>query len=429
MNSARFEETLTYLYNYLPMFQRIGAAALKPDLHNTIALCKYVGNPQDNFPCVHVAGTNGKGSSSHLLAAILQAAGYRVGLYTSPHLKSFTERIRVNGQEADKQWVINWVEQLKPAIEQMKPSFFEVTVAMAFDYFSQNQVDIAVVEVGLGGRLDSTNIISPVLSLITNISYDHQALLGDTLPQIAFEKAGIIKPHTPVIISEKQEEVSAVFRQKAANESAPIYFASDHYHADYVGVGTFDIYKEGDLLMPCVKCQLLGEYQAKNIAGVMQAIECLQKQGWKIDNSAIRKGIAEVSTLTGLKGRWQIIRNQPLTVCDTAHNEGGLRYVVRQIEHTPHKHLHFVLGVVADKSLDKVLPLLPKEATYYFSKPALPRGLDATILQAQAAAYGLKGMVYSSVHQAYKAALAAAQPDDMVFIGGSTFVVAEVEDL
>lgn len=429
MNSDRFEETLAYLYNYLPMFQRIGAAALKPDLHNTIALCEYVGNPQNSFPCIHVAGTNGKGSSSHLLAAILQAAGYRVGLYTSPHLKSFTERIRINGQEADKQWIVDWVEQLKPAIERIKPSFFEVTVAMAFDYFAQNQVDIAVIEVGLGGRLDSTNIISPILSLITNISYDHQALLGDTLPQIAFEKAGIIKLHTPVVISEKQEEVSAVFRQKATNENAPIYFASSRYQAENTGVGTFDIHKEGDLLMPCVKCQLLGEYQAKNLAGVMQAVECLQSQGWKIDNRAIRKGIAEVSTLTGLKGRWQVIRNQPLIICDTAHNEGGLQYVVRQIAHTPHNQLHFVLGVVADKSLDKVLPLLPKEAMYYFCKPDLPRGLDATILQEQAAAHGLNGIVYTSVHQAYRAAVAAAQPDDMVFVGGSTFVVAEIEDL
>ncbi|WP_250630401.1 bifunctional folylpolyglutamate synthase/dihydrofolate synthase [Rhodoflexus caldus] len=429
MNSARFEETLTYLYGYLPMFQRIGAAAFKPDLSNTLALCQHLGNPHERFPSIHVAGTNGKGSSSHLLTAILQAAGYRVGLYTSPHLKSFTERIRINGQEADKQWIIDWVEKLKPLIEQVKPSFFEVTVAMAFDYFAQNRVDIAVVEVGLGGRLDSTNIISPILSLITNISYDHQALLGDTLPQIAFEKAGIIKHHTPVIISEKQEEVSAVFCQKAAQEHAPIYFASDRYRAEHTAVGTFDIIKEGDLMMPCVKCQLLGEYQAKNLAGVMQAVECLQAQGWKIDNRAIRKGIAEVSTLTGLKGRWQIIRNQPLTVCDTAHNEGGLRYVVRQIAHTPHKHLHFVLGVVADKSLDKVLPLLPRSATYYFCKPDLPRGLAAEILQEQAAAQGLRGNVYSSVNQAYQAALAAAQPDDMVFIGGSTFVVAEIEDL
>jgi dihydrofolate synthase/folylpolyglutamate synthase len=429
MNSARFEETLTYLYSYLPMFQRIGAAAFKPDLANTLALCQHLGNPHKQFPSIHVAGTNGKGSSSHLLAAILQAAGYRVGLYTSPHLKSFTERIRINGQEADKQWVIDWVEKLKPLIEQIKPSFFEVTVAMAFDYFAQNQVDIAVVEVGLGGRLDSTNIISPILSLITNISYDHQALLGDTLPQIAFEKAGIIKHHTPVIISEKQEEVSAIFRQKAAQEHAPIYFASDRYHAEHTAVGTFDIIKDGDLMMPCVKCQLLGEYQTKNLAGVMQAVECLQMQGWKIDNRAIRKGIAEVSTLTGLKGRWQIIRNQPLTVCDTAHNEGGLRYVVRQISHTSHKRLHFVLGVVADKSLDKVLPLLPRSATYYFCKPDLPRGLAAEILQEQAAAHGLHGEVYSSVNQAYRAALAAAQPDDMVFIGGSTFVVAEIEDL
>ncbi|WP_448518316.1 bifunctional folylpolyglutamate synthase/dihydrofolate synthase [Rhodoflexus sp.] len=429
MNSARFEATLAYLYNYLPMFQRVGAAALKSDLTNVIALCKHLGDPQQHFPCIHIGGTNGKGSSSHLIAAILQAAGYRVGLYTSPHLKIFTERIRINGQEIDQQWVTDWVEKLKPTIEQIKPSFFEVTVAMAFDYFAQNQVDIAVIEVGLGGRLDSTNIISPILSLITNISYDHQELLGDTLPQIAFEKAGIIKRHIPVVISEKQEEVSAVFRQKATQEQAAIYFASDHYRAKSKEIGIFDIYKDGDLFMPCVKCQLLGDYQEKNLAGVVQAVACLQAQGWKIDNRAIREGIAQVITLTGLKGRWQIIRNQPLAICDVAHNEGGLQYVIRQIAHTPHKHLHFVLGVVADKSLDKVLPLLPKDATYYFCKPDLPRGLDAVILQEQAASYGLVGKVYPSVNQAYQAALAAAQPDDMVFAGGSTFVVAEIEDL
>jgi len=429
MDSTRFEETLNYLYNYLPMFQRIGAAALKTDLANTITLCNCLDNPQQRFPSIHVAGTNGKGSSSHLLAAILQAAGYRTGLYTSPHLKSFTERIRINGQEVDKQWIVDWVENLKPVIERIKPSFFEVTVAMAFDYFAQNQVDIAVVEVGLGGRLDSTNIITPILSLITNISYDHQALLGETLPEIAFEKAGIIKQNIPVIISEKQEEVSGVFRQKAASENAPIHFAAERYRAEPIGNGIFDIYKEGHLLMPCIKCQLLGDYQVNNIVGVMQSIECLQQQNWQISNQSIYKGMAEVSTLTGLKGRWQIIRNQPLTVCDTAHNEGGLTYVVRQIAHTPHKRLHFVLGVVADKSLDKILPLMPKEAVYYFCKPNLPRGLAAEILQEQAARYNLYGTVYPSVNQAYRTALAAAAHDDLVFIGGSTFVVAEIEDL
>ncbi|MCS7018700.1 MAG: folylpolyglutamate synthase/dihydrofolate synthase family protein [Cytophagales bacterium] len=426
---ARFEDTLNYLYNHLPMFQRIGRAAFKADLHNTLALCHYLGNPQNKFPAVHVAGTNGKGSCSHMLAAILQSAGYRVGLYTSPHLKSFTERIRINGQEADQQWIIEWVAALKPFIEQIKPSFFELTVAMAFDYFAQNQVDIAVIEVGLGGRLDSTNVITPVLSLITNISYDHQAILGDTLPQIAFEKAGIIKHRIPVVISEKQAEVTAVFQQKAANEQAPIMFASDYYRADAIGDGWFDIYKNNSLIMPCVKCQLLGDYQAKNLAGVIQAIECLQAQGWQIDNSAIRKGIAEVSTLTGLKGRWQIIRHQPLVICDTAHNEGGISLIVRQIARTPHQKLHFVLGTVADKPLEKILTLLPTDAIYYFCKPDLPRGLSAESLAQQARQYGLNGAVHGSVAQAYEAALAAATPKDMVFVGGSTFVVAEIADL
>lgn len=429
MKADAFEQTLTYLYNYLPMFQRIGAAAVKPGLQNITLLCNHLDNPQKKFPAVHVAGTNGKGSTSHMLAAVLQSAGYRTGLYTSPHLKCFTERIRINGQQADKQWIVDRVEKLKPVIEQIKPSFFEVTVAMAFDYFAQNRVDIAVIETGLGGRLDSTNIITPVLSLITNISYDHQAILGNTLPEIAFEKAGIIKQGIPVVISERQAEVSEVFRQKAAREQAPIYYASERYRAEHIKNGIFDLYKDDLLYMPCVKCELLGEYQAKNLAGVMQAVECLQAQGWQIDNRAVRAGLAQVSTLTGLKGRWQIIRTCPLTVCDTAHNEAGLQHVVRQIARTPHQRLHFVLGMAADKSLEKILPLLPSDAIYYFCKPDLPRGLDAETLQQKAAACGLQGVVYPSVQQAYRAALAAARPEDMVFVGGSTFVVAEIEDL
>ncbi|MCS6967322.1 MAG: folylpolyglutamate synthase/dihydrofolate synthase family protein [Cytophagales bacterium] len=427
--NERFQITLDYLYSRLPMYQRVGLKAFKKGLDNIDALCRYLGNPQERYPCLHVAGTNGKGSSSHMLAAILQSAGYRTGLYTSPHLKSFTERIRVNGREASREWIAEWVEKRKPLIEEINPSFFELTVAMAFDYFAHHQVEIAVIEVGLGGRFDSTNIIRPLLSLITNISYDHQDVLGSTLPEIAFEKAGIIKPFTPVVISQRQEEVSSVFIRRATEENAPLYFASDYYRVEIIGNGIFDIYRQDKLHMSAVKCQLMGQYQSKNIAGVMQVIECLRQRGWQISPEAIYKGLAEVSSITGLKGRWQVIRSQPLTVCDIAHNEDGLRQVIAQLRSVPYHHLHFVFGVVADKSLDKILPLLPLQATYYFCKPNLPRGLPAEILSQQAAGYGLKGQVYASVQEAYRAALAAACPCDMVLVSGSTFVVAEIEDL
>ena len=428
-----YQETLDYLYQSLPMFHRIGAAAIKPNLDNTLALCRHLGDPQHRFRSVHVAGTNGKGSTSHMLAAVLQSAGYRTGLYTSPHLKSFTERIRINGDEITADAVVDFVGKHRRFLEQLQPSFFEMTVGMAFDYFVREQVDIAVVEVGLGGRLDSTNVITPELSLITNISFDHQALLGNTLPEIAGEKSGIIKPEVPVVVSERQAEVEEVFLQKAAQENAPLSFASDQFSVISRGM------REGKLLLEVrqhdapylsdLESQLTGGYQLKNISGVLAVVDALNKQGYSIGEEAVRKGIGQVSTLTGLKGRWQTLSTDPLVICDTGHNEDGIRSVVEQIRSVSHRQLYIVLGVVNDKDLGKILPLLPPQAHYYFCQPRIPRALPALTLQAEAAKHGLKGELVPEVNQALARAKARAQADDLIFIGGSTFVVAEMADL
>ncbi|MDO1447184.1 folylpolyglutamate synthase/dihydrofolate synthase family protein [Rhodocytophaga aerolata] len=428
-----YQETLSYLYNRLPMFHRLGKKAYKADLHNTLALCNHLQNPQNHFKSIHIAGTNGKGSTSHMLAAILQSAGYKTGLYTSPHLKSFTERIRNNGQEISQEAVVRFVEKNKEFIEQLQPSFFEMTVGMAFDEFASQQVDIAVVEVGLGGRLDSTNIITPQVSVITNISWDHQDILGDTLPQIASEKAGIIKPGIPVVISEYQPEVAAVFKEKAFLQQAPLYFASETFTVElkeYTSEGIIvDIWKDKSLYLPNLLSQLAGEYQLKNLAGVLQTVEVLKAQGYGITEEHIRKGIGQVSTLTGLKGRWQILGRNPMIICDTGHNEAGIRQVMGHISKLSYKQLHIVLGVVNDKDLSHVLPLLPKNAHYYFCQAQIPRALPATALQAQAVDFGLQGVIIPSVAEAVKRARSQASPDDLLFIGGSTFVVAEIEEL
>ncbi|MFY7787370.1 MAG: bifunctional folylpolyglutamate synthase/dihydrofolate synthase [Thermoflexibacteraceae bacterium] len=425
-----FDETLHYLYNKLPMFQRIGAAAYKADLDNTIALCKHLGNPEKKLKTIHIAGTNGKGSSSHLIAAVLQQAGYRTGLYTSPHLKSFTERIRINGQEIEENYVTGFVAQHFDFIEQLQPSFFELTVGLAFSYFLEKQVDIAVIEVGLGGRLDSTNVILPEVSLITNISYDHQNLLGDTLSQIATEKAGIIKPHTPVVISQWQDEIATVFEQKSQAANSPLVFADSHYQIiQNEATQQFQVLKNKELLLNNLSCELKGSYQPKNFRGVIGVIECLRQKGYAIPDEAIREGFAKVCSLTGLKGRWQQLGQNPLIICDTGHNEDGIRQIVAQIQQQKFKQLHFVLGAVNDKAIDKILVQLPKNAIYYFCKPNLPRGLDANNLQMQAQLYELVGNVYDSVQIAIDAAKAAAKAEDMIFIGGSTFVVAEIADL
>ncbi|MBT1712051.1 bifunctional folylpolyglutamate synthase/dihydrofolate synthase [Fulvivirgaceae bacterium PWU5] len=409
------------------MFHRIGAAALKPDLTNTLALCAALGNPQERFKTIHVAGTNGKGSTSHTLAAVLQTAGYKTGLFTSPHLKSFTERIRVSGQPVEEAFVVDFVNRIRAAADTIEPSFFEVTVAMAFDYFAQQQVDVAVIEVGLGGRLDSTNIIMPVLSVITNIGWDHQDILGDTLPKIAAEKAGIIKPAVPVVISQHQPQTDDVFMAKAQRESAPLIFAPDRYSVRVSDASaSLDIYRDGVCLFEGVTLDLQGIYQQKNILGALAAVEELQRQGWAITPEHIRRGVGQVMALTGLKGRWQRLGQHPLIVCDTGHNADGIAEVVRQIRLQQYNRLWVVFGVVKDKDIRHVLQLLPKDANYYFCQASVPRALDAEALATQARAEGLQGEVVRDVNEALAQAKANAGPDDMIFVGGSTFVVADL---
>lgn len=424
-----YEATLQFLYANLPMFQRVGAAAYKADLTNTIALCEELGNPQYQFKSVHIAGTNGKGSSSHMLAAILQTAGYKTGLYTSPHLKEFTERIRINGNEVSKSFVIDFVERIRPAIERIQPSFFEITVAMAFDYFAQQKVDIAIIEVGLGGRLDSTNVINPLASLITNISWDHKELLGDTLPKIASEKAGIIKPQVPVIISERQTDVAAVFVAKANASKSHIQFASEMYEVDSSTEGNFHIHNRETGSNMNLSLDLKGTYQRKNVAGVLAIVDVLRKNGFTISNDHVVHALQNTTTLTGLKGRWQKLSEQPLIICDTGHNEGGIREVVQQIRQQKYNRLWIVLGCVKDKDLQAVLSLLPKEAYYFFCQAKIPRALDATELMKQSVAVGLTGEVISDVNQAVRAAKQRSSKEDFIFIGGSTFVVAEIDEL
>lgn len=418
------------MYAQLPMFTRIGAAALKPDLTNTLALCEALGNPHKKFKTIHIAGTNGKGSTSHMLASILQAAGYKTGLHTSPHLKDFRERTRVNGQMMPEDFVIRFVEENNTLFETIKPSFFEMTVAMCFDYFAKQQVDIAIIETGLGGRLDSTNIILPQLSVITNIGWDHTDLLGDTLAKIAFEKAGIIKPNTPVVIGESDAETAPVFINKATEENAPIVFADAQLQLqnfDNRGdVAVFDVWQNNQVLFSGVECDLTGIYQKKNITTVLAAVLQLQEQGWEITEAHIRQGLQSVKSSTGLMGRWQKLSDNPLTYADTGHNLNGIQEVLKQISLTPHNQLHIVWGMVKDKDITKVLGLLPQKAHYYFCNAQLPRALPAAEMQQQATAFGLQGNHYSTVAEALKAAQTTAQQGDLVFVGGSTFVVAEV---
>lgn len=420
------------MYDNLPMFQRIGPAALKNDLSNTLALCEALGNPHTKFKSIHVAGTNGKGSTSHILASILQSAGYKTGLYTSPHLKEFTERIRVNGAEISKTFVIDFVNRIQPVIEKIQPSFFEITVAMAFDLFVIEKVDIAVIEVGLGGRLDSTNVIVPLVSVITNIGWDHKELLGDTLEKIAGEKAGIIKQGVPVVISERQEAVEHVFKTKGKSLGSAIYFASDNYHVEQRivdGRVVFNVCKDGKPIMKDIDLPLQGFYQARNIAGVFETIDRLRESNWQISNEQVKRGLLLVTSQTGLKGRWQVLGSHPMKVCDTAHNPDGIKEIVRQIRAQSYDSLHMVIGFVKDKDLSAVLQFLPQNANYYFCQASIPRAMDAETLAQQAAAHGLKGKVIRNVNAAIKEAEQNATRNDMIFIGGSTFVVAEIEDL
>lgn len=412
------------------MFTRIGASAFKKDLTNTIILCEALDNPQDKFKSIHVAGTNGKGSTSHMLASVLQAQGYKTGLYTSPHLKDFRERIRINGIMISKTEVVSFVKDQQKLIEKTEPSFFEVTVAMAFDHFAKHEVDVAVIEVGLGGRLDSTNIITPQISVITNISLDHINMLGNTLAEIAGEKAGIIKKNIPVVIGETQEESAPVFIKKAKAEDAPIIFADAVLTAQDFKIKnsklSLNVSKAGTIKYKDLQSDLTGIYQHKNILTVLETLAVLnEKTEIKTDKDAIYKGISQVKKQTGLQGRWQILRKNPLIICDTGHNEAGITEVIKNIAQTPHQNLHIVFGMVNDKDISKVLSLMPKNATYYFCKPDLERGLKADELKKQAAAYHLHGKSYASVAEAKEKAIQSADPKDLVFIGGSTFVVAE----
>jgi dihydrofolate synthase / folylpolyglutamate synthase len=425
-----YQATLDYLYSQLPMFTRIGAAAIKKDLTNTLALCNALNQPQEKFKSIHIAGTNGKGSTSHMMASILQEAGFKVGLYTSPHLKDFRERIRINGQMISEKEVVDFVDTHKALFEEIKPSFFEWTVALCFQHFAYHKVDIAIIETGLGGRLDSTNVIAPILSVISNIGWDHMDMLGDSLDKIAFEKAGIIKAKTPVVIGEALPETEPIFRKKSKAEKAEIIFAQKEYTMDYFSTtknGVLcDVKKGNQMYFKNLDCDLGGIYQQKNIITLIAAIDILKEQGYPISENDIRSGLEHVKRNTGLMGRWQVLKEKPFTVCDTGHNVDGIKYVMEQLKSIPSSKLRMVFGMVKDKDISKVLALLPKEAKYYFCKANLPRALDEKEMQAQASVFGLMGNCYASVIEAYKAAQSESIDTDVVFVGGSTFVVAEI---
>ena len=402
-----YQDTVSWMFQQLPMYQNKGKSAFKKDLTNTIKLTNYLAEPHKKFKSIHVAGTNGKGSTSHMLASILQEAGYKVGLYTSPHLKDFRERIRINGNMVSKQFVIGFIKRNKAFLEQNNLSFFEMTVGMAFDYFSKKNVDIAVIEVGLGGRLDSTNIITPEVAVITNIGYDHMQMLGDTLEKIAAEKAGIIKPNIPVVIGETQQETKAVFLEKSNRLNSKIFFADQ-------------------LIKDNLVSDLKGSYQVHNIKTATQTIQVLKDSNFNISQSHLKKGLLNVVKNTNLQGRWQMLQSQPTIICDTAHNKEGLTVVMQQLQDVSFNKLHIVFGVVSDKDLCSIIPLLPKLAKYYFCKPNVQRGLDAKKLQKAFAKSHLTGQSYSSVNEALNAAKSKANVDDLIYVGGSTFVVAEI---
>ena len=395
------------MFAQLPMYQRQGKTAFKKDLTNILALSKHLNFPEKKFNSVHIAGTNGKGSTSHMIASVLQEAGYKVGLYTSPHLKDFRERIRINGKPIYKKDVIQFIDKNRLFLEMQKVSFFEMTVGMALDYFAEQEVDFAVIEVGLGGRLDSTNIVTPQVSVITNIGFDHTQFLGETLEEIAYEKAGIIKFEVPVVIGEKNNKTTPVFVKIANKKKANIYFAEE-------------------LILDNYKTDLLGNYQKMNVKTAVQTLLILQQNGFHIKEEDIRKGLENIVKNTELKGRWQILQFNPKVICDTAHNKEGLSIVMDQLQKENYKNLHIVLGVVDDKDLNTILPLFPKNAIYYFCKPNIPRGLDENALMREAKKYNLSGDSYNSTNEAFNASLSNAENEDLVFIGGSTFVVAEL---
>ena len=434
-----YQNTIDNLYSRLPLFSRIGASAIKNDLHNTQLICSFLGNPEKKFKTIHIAGTNGKGSTSHMLAAIFQKAGYKTGLYTSPHLYDFRERIKVNGEMCTKEFVTHFTNRVKPLIEEIEPSFFEITVGMAFDYFAAENCDIAIIETGLGGRLDSTNVIQPILSLITNIGWDHMALLGNTLEAIASEKAGIIKKETPIVISESIAETKPVFIQKAALENAPIYFSEDFIELDAFennwDTASFSFSQPHVHLLNTplldanftISCDLPGKYQAKNLKGVLVACQLLADMGWKLNSSIIQQALVEIKSSTGFMGRWESIQASPRIVLDVAHNEHGIKALLDQIATTKYQQLYIVTGMVKDKDIDAALSLLPKNANYYFTQSHLPRALPSKELAEKANALGLKGDIYSDVNIALQTAAAKATDKDLILVIGSVYLVAEVD--
>ena len=425
-----YQETIDYLFARLPMFSRIGAAAFKKDLFNIQKLCDFLANPYKRFKSVHIAGTNGKGSVSHMLAAILQTAGYKTGLYTSPHLKDFRERIKIDGEMVSKEFIVDFTERIKPVSEKIEPSFFEITVAMAFEYFAAQEIDIAIIETGLGGRFDSTNIITPELSVITNIGWDHMNILGDSLEKIAFEKAGIIKQNIPIIVGEVLPQTDKVFEQAAREKKASLSIASDKRQLVNWQ------WKKHELIAEVAQqhrtdhqvyhLDLPGIYQTKNLITVLEACSHLQQMGWNIEEQDIRTGLQHTKKLTGLHGRWEIIHVHPLIVLDVAHNVDGIKMLMEQVEVTDHDHLHIILGVVKDKELEKILALFPRLADYYFTQADIPRALNSHLLKEMATNAGLKGEIYPDVNEAIKTALSKATRHDMILICGSVFLVGEV---
>ena len=421
-----YQETIDYLFNSTPLFQNVGKDAYKEGLENTHLLDEHFGHPHRQFKTIHVAGTNGKGSCSHTLAAILQSAGYKVGLYTSPHLVDFRERIRINGTPVSEAYVIDFVENHRAFFEPLHPSFFELTTAMAFNYFAEQQVDVAVIEVGLGGRLDCTNIIRPDLCVITNISFDHVQFLGDTLAKIASEKAGIIKEDIPVVIGETTPETKPVFAEKAIQVNAPIHFAEEEQFLlessiNEQGKRIYQTKEYADL-----EGELGGLCQIKNTNTLLSAIRILQDIGYNINDTHVREGFAHVCSLTGLMGRWQKILETPVAFCDTGHNKAGIQYIVEQLSRQTYRQLHIVMGMVNDKDISGVLAMLPKDAIYYFTKASVSRALNENEVKRLAGEAGLEGNTYPSVKDAFEAAQASAHPDDFIFVGGSTFIVADL---
>ncbi len=424
-----YQQTLDYLFARLPMFQRVGAAAYKANLDNTNKIVELLGKPHQKLKCVHVAGTNGKGSSSHMIASVLQQAGYKTGLYTSPHLIDFRERIKINGKMISKNYIVDFVEKYKEEFEKIEPSFFEWTVGLAFDYFAKEEVDVAVIEVGLGGRLDSTNVITPKVSLITNISYDHMNLLGDTLEKIAAEKAGIIKARVPVVVSQYQSESGPLFNTVAKELKTAVQFADKNYKVidhtlkdGYLNTTILNKVKNTSINLDL---DLTGTYQLKNVLGVLNTLDVIEKSGFIIEENDIKKGLKQVVKNTGLEGRWQTISQKPLMIADTGHNEDGIKNVIANLKSIEYSHLHFVFGTVNDKDVSKILELLPKEATYYFTKANIPRALDENELFEKAQKLKLKGKTFSNVKSAIEAAKKAVKKNDLILIGGSTFVVGD----